>query len=266
MTTSRTIGYYLAENTSGFNDPVVKHHTKNYLRIETVLQDGGVVNRNKRLYPTEVIEEASRAPFVRDRLASKTWFGEANHPFTKDFKRMQTVDVSRLSHIIVSFAKEGDNLFVGEVETASRSPLGDTMRGVIEQGGKIGFSMRGFAHIKEEERGGEKIGIVSSPLVLVTYDWVMDPSHRKATMRGVKEDGSSAEDSMVPVMEKELREFLTENSERYGMISDLLVDDETDGVSLSPDGKWLRNKGPDGTSVVRLEDRVRELYLQKMCG
>ena len=272
---SHTVGYYLAENTSGFNTPVIKAQTKTHLSLETVLQDGNTLNKNGRVYPTEVIEKAAGNKYVRERLETKTWYGEANHPITKDVKRMSMVDHGRMSHIITSFRKEGDNLFVGDVETIGRSPLGETMRGVIEQGSKVGFSMRGFAQIKEETRGGRKVEMVQSPLMLVTYDWVMNPSHTSAYMRRLKETeghpfeeeaGVSDQDVRLEVTEPEIRSFLSENSDRWGLLDELMGGLDGKPLSLSADGRTVRIRDGDDVAVLRLEDYVRKEYRRAVLG
>ena len=256
----QVVCHYIAEQTSSFHDPEIKKRGRNYVTIEAVLQDGDVQNRNRRVYPSEVIQEAADGKHVRERLESKTWYGEANHPFTDDLNRLQAVDMARVSHIITSFKREGENLFVGDVETFSRSPLGETMRGAIEQGSKVGFSMRGFAKIREDTKENS-IKVVEGPMHIVTYDWVVGPSHKAAVMRGVKEEEIVHGPVDIGITETEVANFLTENSDRYNIFGDLLKGSK---VSLSKDLRTVRFEKKDDTGGVmgamRLEDYVIDLY------
>lgn len=259
----QVIGYYIAEATAVPQTPTIKESNKNFVRIETILQDGDVPNNNARIYPSEVIQEASQGRYVQERLKTKSWFGEANHPFSEEVFRLQNVDMARASHIITSFNRESENIFSGEVETLSRSSLGETMRGAIEQGSKVGFSMRGFAKIREDTKS-KPVKIIEGPMFIVTYDWVMNPSHAIATMRSIKEEEQIAleaknitnEATCSGITDSELTSFLMENSGRFNEFQGLLQGTD---IRLSSDLRTVFFEG-ETKAAMKLEDYVVDLY------
>lgn len=45
--------------------------------FEAVLQDADKVNRNKRVYTSQVLHDGLKHPYVLERKATKSWYGEA---------------------------------------------------------------------------------------------------------------------------------------------------------------------------------------------
>ena len=70
--------------------------------IEGVFAQGGVVNRNRRIYPSNVLSE-SMDSYNKQFIMTNRAVGEAEHPSTTK------VNLDRISHIIVpnSLIKEG---------------------------------------------------------------------------------------------------------------------------------------------------------------
>jgi len=89
------------------------------------------------------------------------------HPLSDDVKRQMFVDPLRTSHIITHITME-KNLVKARIESAN-TRAGRDFRGLVEQGSNVGFSMRGFSKICEQE--GNILNI-KGPLFIVTYDWV----------------------------------------------------------------------------------------------
>jgi len=81
MDNNKIKGFLISEATTIPETPVViseaegKHRTI----IKTNLQDADVSNRNKRMYPKSVLEHGLESEYVRERLATKTWYGEAGN-------------------------------------------------------------------------------------------------------------------------------------------------------------------------------------------
>jgi len=149
------------------------------------LQDVDVTNRNKRIYPREVIETGLQAEYLQERLSTRTLYGEAGHPLSQDPTRILNIAHERISHIIHEVWFEGD-ILRGRVETAL-TPLGTAMMGLIRQGSRVAFSLR--AHGKTVP-GPNGTVIVEAPIMILTWDWVVHPSHASAYMDVLSESSS----------------------------------------------------------------------------
>ena len=64
------------------------------LYITSIFAQGGVVNRNRRVYPSTVLESAMSS-YNENFIMKNRAVGEAEHPFTTK------VNLDRISHVIV---------------------------------------------------------------------------------------------------------------------------------------------------------------------
>lgn len=171
------VGVLLQELAVEAAEAKVTNDTGTVLRFETVLQDTKP-NRNKRLYSETVLREAISAPPVQERLRTKTLFGEANHPFTTELSRQMVIDQTRLSHIVTDIQAPRGGVVRGTIETAATSCGRDFRSLIVENKMNPAFSMRGMGGVRKIP--GKDLVEVTSPLALVTYDWVSFPSHSAA--------------------------------------------------------------------------------------
>jgi len=71
-------GYLISESETISSTPtIVSDKSGSPTIIETVLQEGDIENRNKRVYPTPVIKGGLAGEYVQERLKTKSWYGEA---------------------------------------------------------------------------------------------------------------------------------------------------------------------------------------------
>ena len=212
-------GYLISESVTS-NIPVIKSdNTNGPTVIETVLQEGDLPNRNGRIYPTSVIKNGINSAYVQERLRRHGWVGESGHPLSEDVKRQLRIEQSNISHIIrkVWFNR---NLLMGEVETAL-TERGKDMQGLIRQGMEVAFSLRGFGKVTEKK--GNYLQI-NDPLNILTYDFVIHPSHEKAYMTKILQESNNpyinknqnkelSEDGyFIPLTENTINDFLNEES------------------------------------------------------
>jgi hypothetical protein len=173
------VGFLLQELAVTGATPTIREDNGSVVRFETVLQDIKP-NRNKRLYGADVLSEALGSPRIKELLATRTLYGEANHPFTSDLKRQMVVDQTRISHLITGLTPPSDGVVRGTVETAA-TRVGRNMRGlIVENRSTVGFSMRGMGGIRKVPN--KDLVEVTRPLAVFTYDWVQFPSHPSAYM------------------------------------------------------------------------------------
>jgi hypothetical protein len=231
--------------------------------IDTVLQEGDRVNRNKRLYKTSVLSEALQSAYILERLKTKTFFGEAGHPLKPDMQRQLTIDHTRISHIVASVKVEG-HLITGTVESAQTS-CGSDFQGLIRQGSIPAFSMRGIGPIVEEKKDFTEI---KSPLSIFAYDWVVHPSHDVAYMRRIIQEAKKAGVQMtaegkglgIVLEQAQIDSFLESQSRNVRNVSNNF-EIPIVGASVSADARSVIITDHLGvTAKVFLEDHVtREL-------
>ena len=143
--------------------------------IEGVFLQGNLKNRNGRVYPMEILDkEASR--YSKNFIEQKRAFGELGHPDGP------TINLERVSHMITSLHKEGDN-YIGKAKVMD-TPYGKIVKNLIDEGAKLGVSSRGIGSL--EEKSGTNY--VKDDFQLATAaDIVADPSAPDAFVNGILE-------------------------------------------------------------------------------
>jgi len=144
--------------------------------IEGTFLQGGIQNRNGRMYPTETLaREVGR--YNENFVAKGRALGELGHPDGP------TVNLDRVSHKIVSLKQEGNN-FRGKAQLLD-TPMGRIAQSLIGEGVMLGVSSRGVGSIKEDHTGCK---IVGEDFMLATAaDIVADPSAPDAFVSGIME-------------------------------------------------------------------------------
>ena len=249
-------GFLINESPTVMHSPeILKPGADGRVRIKAVLQDADKRNRNKRIYPRAVLEKALQSEFVRERLATKTFYGEAGHPMTPTIQRQLYMDQSNISHIVTEVWWEGDKL-MGIVEAAD-TQRGRDFAGLIKQGCKVGFSLRAVGPVTEKQ--GDTV-IVKDPLTIFSYDWVIHPSHASAymtelisesTMFGSVESSMLAESTFEPYYEGDATAILSENL-------NLMAEQKLDTV-LSEDAKTVFIKKNDQVYFTNTDDYIKNL-------
>lgn len=255
------IGYYVAENTSGFVVPEIKEKNKMFLVIETILQDF-TLNRNKRVYTRNLLEQSLKDPAILEMKQMKSWYGEAGHPISKELQRLINIDQTRISHIITETSVNTDNV-VGRIETANTS-MGKDFRGLIEQGSKVGFSLRGFAKsIKKENTE-----FVQAPLKSLTYDWVIFPSHKAAYMTKVlSESAIFMRDTCINISQDDVVSLLKTESADFNFFLDFVnkeVQEEIKAVRLNGNATTVEITLESGTQFLTIEKFARNAMLKHL--
>ena len=157
-----------------------------HLYIRGPFLQGGVVNKNKRLYPVGILENEV-ARYTKTRIAKGNAFGELGHPDTPK------INLDRVSHRITELVQDGKN-FIGKAIIIEEG-LGKIARGIIKSGGTLGVSSRGLGSVRPNADG---IMEVQSDFILNTAaDIVVDPSAPDAFVQGIMEDQEWILDSIT---------------------------------------------------------------------
>ena len=146
------------------------------LYIEGVFLQGGIKNRNGRMYPVETLSrEVGRynESFVKKGRA----LGELGHPDGP------TVNLDRVSHKITSLVQEGNN-FRGKAQLLS-TPMGKIASSLIDEGVTLGVSSRGVGSLREDNTGAKVVG--EDFQLATAADIGADPSAPDAFVNGIME-------------------------------------------------------------------------------
>jgi hypothetical protein len=143
--------------------------------IEGVFLQGGIKNRNGRMYPTETLaREVGR--YNESFVTKGRALGELGHPDGP------TVNLDRVSHKIVSLTQEGNN-FIGKAQILD-TPMGNIAKSLLDEGVKLGVSSRGMGSLIKKEG----CNVVADDFMLATAaDIVADPSAPDAFVDGIME-------------------------------------------------------------------------------
>ena len=190
--------------------------------IEGTFLQGGIKNRNGRMYPTETLSrEVGR--YNESFVTKGRALGELGHPDGP------TVNLDRVSHKIVSLKESGSN-FVGKAKILN-TPMGKIASSLIEEGVKLGVSSRGIGSLKQTREG---VNIVGDDFMLATAaDIVADPSAPDAFVEGIMEGKDWVWDGGI------LREKYAEKT--YKQINTLVDQKHLDEQKLSIFNDFLSN-------------------------
>ena len=144
--------------------------------IHGIFLQSDVKNRNHRVYPEEVMDkEVNR--YVNEVITPRRAFGELGHPAGPQ------INLDRVSHIIVELKKDGKN-YIGKAKLTD-TPMGNTAKGLLKAGAKLGVSSRGMGSLKESKG----VMIVQPDYHIATAaDIVADPSAPGAFVEGIMEN------------------------------------------------------------------------------
>lgn len=153
-----------------------------YVTFDAVLQSFGVKNRNKREYDANnIMDRIANDDYIQSMLRQNSWMGEIDHPAPINqgeeltMQRIANPDMKLTSHYIRRPVLKG-NLLEAGIQTDSSNPNGMNMAIKIVDGKIIPcFSARVLGALKN--MSGRAVVMVRK---LITYDWVLYPSHPEA--------------------------------------------------------------------------------------
>jgi len=146
------------------------------LHIEGVFLQGGIKNRNGRMYPVETLSrEVGR--YCENFVKKGRALGELGHP------EGPTVNLDRVSHKISSLVQEGNN-FRGKAKLLE-TPMGKIAKSLLGEGVMLGVSSRGVGSLKEDHTGCKVVG--EDFQLATAADIVADPSAPDAFVNGIME-------------------------------------------------------------------------------
>lgn len=141
-------------------------------RIRAVVQQADKVNRNKRLYPREVLQREINS--FNENPAQRP--GLVDHPIG---------DFPSVADIGIKWEKvwmDQDGLVWGE-GTLVKTSKGNDLRAAIAEGIEVGISSRGYATADRVVINGEAVFVIGDDFELETFDAVVDPGVAAARIK-----------------------------------------------------------------------------------
>lgn len=165
------------------------------LIVYVVLQKYGVLNRNGRVYPEQVLKTQDK--IYQEAIRERRAVGELDHP------ESSIIAGDRISHNIIETWWEGHTLMgkmeiimsPGFVNYGIISCKGDDVANMLRNRIKIGVSSRGVGSLKEGKNGEQ---IVQDDFEIICWDVVTAPSTPGSWM------GTSMEE-LKPYVENEVK-------------------------------------------------------------
>lgn len=145
-------------------------------------QEAEAVNKNKRMYPYDVLEENRKR--LLEAIETRQLVGELDHPTDS------IIHFGNCSHVVTKLWWE-NNVLMGEGEILN-TPSGKVLKALINDGIRIGISSRGVGNGKTNEEG---ILVIGESYKLITFDAVADPSTFSAFQEKVV---SAKKESVLP--------------------------------------------------------------------
>jgi hypothetical protein len=167
----KLIAEYTEENLQILTEE--KNGKKSYA-IEGIFMQAETKNRNGRIYPRGVMEQAVDR-YNNEQVVKGRAVGELNHP------EGPTVNLDKVSHKIESLNWQGNDV-VGKATILS-TPMGEIVKGLLDGGVNLGVSTRGMGSL---QRTNDAM-VVKDDFLLNAVDIVQDPSAPSAFVNGVME-------------------------------------------------------------------------------
>ncbi len=155
------------------------------MRVVACVQEADKINKNNRIYPRDVLEEAVKE--LQQRIKQKRVFGQTDHPMMA-FGRL-----SESSHMTTNiYWEEGTNRLIAE-HLILNTPSGEILKEIIRAGGRPGLSSRGRGTSVKKKIGGREVEEIQKGFRFEGFDFVINPSVTTARIRKIIESAVEAE-------------------------------------------------------------------------
>lgn len=143
--------------------------------IHGVMAQGNIVNRNRRMYPSNVLAE-SMDEYIREYVNTNRAVGELSHP------ENTSINLDKITHLTESITRDGDDYY-GKAKILN-TPSGKIVEGLLEGGVRLGVSTRADGKTKRLNEGYSE---VLPGMRMKAIDIVFHPSAHKAMVEGLME-------------------------------------------------------------------------------
>lgn len=148
---------------------------KKYWYIKGIFMQANIVNRNNRLYPKDILDNATNS-YITQFVNKRRAVGELTHPDTTK------INPDRISHLTEEIKIDG-NYYIGKAKVLD-TPCGKIAQALLEGGVQLAVSSRADGSVRER---GDGVNVVNPGLILRAIDIVYDPSAPEAFVDGLME-------------------------------------------------------------------------------
>ena len=148
------------------------------------LQTGNETNRNGRIYRTEDLAKEINAPRQVELVSTGNMLGEAGHPIDTNLARQQTIDPKNVCVRFLKLWMEGDDVMA--TFQGSNNALGEAFDKDLRMGVLPAFSLRALGTVSSTPKGN-----LVENLKIITYDYVIYPSHPGAYTKGLLNESAN---------------------------------------------------------------------------
>lgn len=221
--------------------------------LKGIFADMNHPTRNGRLYSRECWKNAINSDDVKEKLETRTMFGELDHPDD----RLETLQ-ERAAIIVTDLQmNEKDGVVEGTAEILD-TPFGRILKTFIDAGVKVGISSRGSGEevVSNKTEGNE---IVPETFYLETFDIVALPAVKKARLSLAEAKGSNViteaflkeiEQAKSKEQIKELQDYAKDN----GIIIDNNVISTPEDNNIIPEKEEEENIDVSSEVISQLEE------------
>lgn len=147
------------------------------LYLEGIFMMAEEPNKNGRIYEQKILAPAVKK-YVENYIQNNRAYGELGHPTNP------TINLDRVCVKHESLTWDGNHVIGRALVTST--PMGQIVRGLVEDGFQLGMSSRGMGSVSKNANG---IMVVGPDFTLATAaDVVADPSAPTAFVRGIMEN------------------------------------------------------------------------------
>lgn len=143
--------------------------------IHGIFMQANLKNKNKRMYPTEVLDEAVAA--YMPKIKSGRAYGELGHPDGPQ------INLDRVCILTKELTKEGTDYYGKALITDT--PSGKIVSGLLGSGCNLGVSSRALGTLKEQN---STLMVQPGLQIQAVADVVADPSAPGAFVQGIMEN------------------------------------------------------------------------------
>lgn len=137
---------------------------------------GVAKNKNKRVYPKEELDR-DIARYINEMVNTNRSMGELNHSQTAE------VNPERACHMVTHLTEDNGTWYgKSKILSGEGLPIGNLVRGLINQGVSLGVSTRSLGTLEESTDHN-----IVRNLHIVAWDMVADPSFPTAFVNGILE-------------------------------------------------------------------------------
>lgn len=268
MKDNKVIAYMINESayTPKAEDVSIVDDKNNHVTIQTILQDCNVRNRNGRFYSDKEMRSEIKSERIQELIKTQNLFGEAGHPMSKDIARQQVIDPRNLSHKILKLWMDGDDI-KAHVRGAA-SAVGNEFNSHILDGTIPSFSLRALGSIQRTNNGAEVKNVK-----IVTWDWVIFPSHKRAYMENIVTESAGFEERggilvpehkglIQPVVTKQIINYIQKESANISSILESF-DKLFTSIELIERGTKVKLLNEQGdVCIVSLETHIQDKIME----